>query len=181
MAYLDMKRKQITTWPWVAGLMILGLIVWAVTSLLAAPVDEERSATAAVVEEELPPATLPMQVNPIGIVPLRDVRELSPLGTEDVGETVRAEGEILATGTEGFWILAGLEVIRVESEEIVRKGQIVQVHGTLQEDDPERTERVAAEVLSRSPQAGDWRIVRGIKLVADRGPAAGEASDGGVS
>jgi hypothetical protein len=168
MRQLDMKRKQTSSLPWLAGLVILGLVVWAVTSLLAAAPEEVGPTADAAYEDELTPAPLPMQVNPIGVTPVRDVTELAPLDQEDVGQRLRAEGEVLATGTAGFWMLAGSEVIRVDSEQIVRKGQTVQIQGTLREDDPEMTEQIAAEVLSRSPQPNEWRVVRGVKLVEER-------------
>jgi HAMP domain-containing protein len=167
MRHLDMKTKQTTAWPWLAGLVILGLVVWAATSLLAAPVEELESAGEAAAEEELSPAVLPMPANPIGITPVHDTRELAPLSEDHVGQRVTAEGEVLATGTAGFWILAGSEVIRVDSEQVVRRGQTVRVHGTLRADDPGPTDRIAEEVISRSPMAGDWRVVHGVKLVEE--------------
>jgi hypothetical protein len=171
MRQLDMKRKQTSAWPWLAGVVLLGLVVWGVTSLLAPPVDAEGPVSEGS-EEELAPSALPMPVNPVGITPVRDVRELSPLGQEHLGQRLRAEGEVVATGTDGFWILAGSEVIRVDSEQVVRQGQSVEVQGTLHEDDPARTEQIVSEVLSRRVQAGDWQVVRGVKLVDETERAA---------
>jgi hypothetical protein len=174
MRQLDMKRKQTSAWPWLAGLVMLGLVVWATTSLLAPKADEIDETADAAVEVELSPAPLPMPANPIGVTPLRSIQELAPLGQDDVGQRVRAEGEVLATGTEGFWILAGSEVIRVESDRQVRQGQAVEVEGTLREEPPERTDQIASEVLSRRPQSEEWNVARGLKLVEQRDESSTE-------
>lgn len=181
MRHVDMKRRQTTPWPWLAGLVMLGLVVWAVTSLLAAA-PEEPAPVADAAEEELSPASLPMQVNPIGVSPVRDVSELAPLDEDDIGQRLRAQGEVLATGNGGFWMLALSQVIRVDSEQVVRKGQMVEVHGTLHAQDPRRTEQIAAEVLSRGAQTDGWHVVSSVKLVAEEPePAASGDRDGEAS
>jgi hypothetical protein len=180
MRQLDMKRKQTSAWPWLAGLVVLGLAVWAATSLLAPKAEELDTTADAAVEDVLSPAALPMPANPVGITPLRSVDELAPLSQDDVGQRVRAEGEVLATGTAGFWMLAGSDVLRVESGRTVRLGQTVEVQGTLQEEPPERTDQVASEVLSRRPQAEGWNVARGLKLVEEREEASTEGERPGT-
>jgi hypothetical protein len=168
MRHMHIERKRTTAWPWVAGLAVLAVIAWGVTSLLAAPHDDEEPAGNTVAEEAVEPVPIPLPPNPLSTTPaVRAVQELAPLDLEDVGQEVRAEGEVVATGTDGYWLLDGSEVIRVDSDRLVRKGQIVTVEGVLQADeDSERTDRIAREVLSRNGLASEWRVARSVKLVA---------------
>jgi hypothetical protein len=168
MRHVDMKRKYPTPWPWLAGLGVLALIIWGVTSLLAAPNEEDPAIEAAgAAEHDVVPALIPRPPHPVGssTVQARDVRDLYPLELDDAGTLARAEGEVLATGSEGFWILAGSEVIRVDSRRPVRRGQVIEVEGVLQETSAEPTDRIADEVLSRSGASGVWTVARTIKLV----------------
>ncbi len=166
MQLYDFKSKRVSAWPWLLGLTALALIAWGVTSLLAAPQDELADVDEAALEEELPPTAIPQPPHPAGTstVAARDVRQLIPLDIDDAGELVRAEGEVVATGTDGFWMLVDSDVLLVSSARMVRKGERVAVEGVLQETDGERTERIASEVLSRNSQARDWRVVQEVKL-----------------
>jgi hypothetical protein len=190
MQYEQIRRKQPTTWPWLMGLVILGIIVWSVNSLLGVddPEGEPRPAVT-FPEDTLPPAAIPAPpVRAPGDRAARPIEEIAPLGEEDIGERVRAEGEVLATGTMGFWMLAGNEVLRVDSDRYVQRGEVVQVSGTLLDSDPMRTERVVTEVISRLPGAEGWRVAAMVRLVegapvglepaapATAGEATGEAA-----
>jgi hypothetical protein len=167
MQHLDLKRKQPTAWPWLAGVAILALMVWGVTSLLAAPQAEPDVAVDAVEVEELTPAAIPAPPHPPGssTVSVHELSELAPLDLEDAGVVARAEGEVVATGTRGFWLLAGSDIIRVDSDQLVRRGQAITVEGVLQESDGARTEQIAAEVLSRFGHSAEHRVVSVVKLV----------------
>jgi hypothetical protein len=167
MRQTDLERKRTSAWPWLAGLAIFGLILWGVTSLLAAPRGEEDAVAATPAEDALGPAPIPIPPAPIRDMGVgRSIEELSPLGEEDIGEVVRAEGEVVATGVTGFWMVTGAEVIRVDSHRTVRKGEAVTVQGTLRAPDgEERTDEIASEVLSRAAAAESREVVRTVKLV----------------
>lgn len=178
--YKEIKRKQTTLWPWLGGVVVMILVAWGVTGLLAAPGGDEELPAAVLGEDTLPPATIPAPPQPIRTQEsVRGVEELAPLDDRDSGEEVRAEGEVVATGTDGFWVVVGSEVIRVDSDRSVRSGEVVRVVGTLQPADGERTDRIASEVLSRSPRADDWRVVYSPKLV-EGGGDDGEGSEDGA-
>jgi hypothetical protein len=165
MQHLNIRRKRRTAWPWALGVVILGMIVWSVTALLAAP---EREAV--VVEDpasdSLPPAAIPAPPNPVRADAIQSLDALSPLDEADAGHEVRAEGEVVATGTTGFWILVGAEVIRVDSDRLVRRGDSVALQGRLEPlETVERTDRVATDVLPRDPRSDQWTIVRSLRLI----------------
>jgi hypothetical protein len=169
MRHLDIERKRTTAWPWVAGLAIFAIIAWSVTSLLAAAEDEPETADAAIAEDTLPPTAIPMPPAPVrDMGAARSVDELTPLSEEHAGEVVTAQGEVVATGSTGFWIMTAGYVLRVDSNEAVRKGETVVVRGIIQlADGEERTDQIAAEVLSRDPGAESWEVVRAVKLVEE--------------
>lgn len=167
MRHIDLERKGTSVWPWVAGLAIFALVLWGVTSLLAASGGEDDTPLFTTAEDTLEPAAIPSPPAPIRDMGAgRSLEELGPLTELHVGELVRAEGEVVATGTTGFWIVTGAAVLRVDSERAVRKGDAVVVQGTLHPaSDEERTDQIAAEVLSRSAESSSWEVVREVKLV----------------
>lgn len=167
MRHIDLERKQTSRWPWVAGVAIFALAAWGATSLLAPADDEEETPAVVTAEDTLAPAAIPAPPAPVRDMSAgRSIEDLSPLTVEHVGEAVRADGEVVATGTSGFWMVAAAQVIRVDSERTVRTGEAVVVHGTLQPaSGEERTEQIASEVLTRSAQADSWDVVLAVKLV----------------
>jgi hypothetical protein len=166
--YKETKRKRTTWLPWLGGVAVFMLITWAVTGLLAAPGGDEELPRAVLSEDTLPPAAIPAPPQPVRMQEtVRGVEEIQPIDDHHIGEEVRAEGEVVATGTSGFWMVVGREVLRVDSERPVRTGEVVRVIGTLHASTGERTERIATEVLTRSPRAEDWRVVPSPKLVEE--------------
>jgi hypothetical protein len=169
MRHLDIERKRTTAWPWVAGLVVFILIAWGVTSLLAAPEDEAEDSTAVVADDTLAPAPIPMPPAPVRDMGAdRSIEELIPLSEEHVGEVVQAQGEVVATGSTGFWIATAGYVLRVDSDRAARRGESLAVRGVVQPaGGEERTDQIAAEVLSRDPAAESWQVVHTVKLVED--------------
>lgn len=169
MQRVDIERKRPTLLPWLVGLAVLALIVWGVTTLLAAPQTEEQQIAAPTAEDTLPPAAIPAPPQPVTAMAPRMMANLAALGEEHVGQVIRADGEVVATGTNGFWILAASTVLRVESERPVRKGESVTVDGTVEPAEAERTDRIMSEVLSRHPDVESWDVVRSVMLVERNG------------
>jgi hypothetical protein len=178
--YREVRRKRPSIWPWLGGVAMVVLIAWGVTGLLAAPGSDEEVPDVVLAEDTLPPAAIPIPPQPVREQErIRGVEDLIPLDDRDVGEEVRAEGEVVATGTDGFWMVVGGEVIRVDSERPVRRGDVVRVLGSLHPTDGERTDRIVSEVLSRSPRAQSWRVVRSPKLVEGDAEGVGGAAPTG--
>lgn len=174
MARTDLERKRKTPWPWFVGLAVLALILWGTNALLTEDAETEPGLTVATVEDTNPPAAIPsppdVEPTATGTEAARGLEEIAPLGEEDVGQTIRLDGEVVATGNDAFWLLSGGTVLRVDSERRVRTGDSLSIEGTLlRATDPEKTERIEADVLPRRPGSGDWQVLRAIKLVEDGG------------
>lgn len=174
MKRIDVEKKRPTRWPWLLGVGVLALVLWGVTVLSSAPEEEEAEPAGITTPDTLPPALIPSR--PAAIGPQgrdEDGRSVSEFDEDDIGEVARVAGEVVATGHNGFWILAESHVLRVDSEARVRRGDSVSVEGTIRPTDGEATDRMAAEVMSRQGDFADWTIVRTLKLVD-----AGTLADG---
>lgn len=175
MAKLKVERKRKTVWPLIGGLAVLVLVLWGITGLLTEDADTGPEVTVPTVEDTYPPAAIPgppdLEPAQTGTDAARRVDEVAPLGEEDIGQLVRVAGEVVATGNDAFWILAGDEVVRVESPRVVRKGDTLSIAGTLRPADPSKTDRIS-DVLSRHPSSDEWSVVTSVKLVEDDGAAA---------
>ena len=175
MAKLKVERKRKTAWPLLLGVLVLALVLWAITGLLTEDDDAGPDVTVPTVEDTYPPAAIPappdLEPANTGADAARQVDEVAPLGEEDIGQLIRVAGEVVATGNDAFWILAGDEVVRVESPRVVRKGDTLSIAGTLRQADPSRTNRIS-DVLDRHPAADAWSVVTSVKLVEDDAPAA---------
>ena len=176
MARLDVERKRKTIWPLLIGAALLVLVLWGVTALLTDEPPAEPEVTVPTVEDTHPPAAVPAPPNTdaaaTGTESTRAVEEIAPVGEEDVGQTVRVAGEVVATGNQTFWLLAGEEVLRIDSARRVRKGDSLSVEGTLRAADPSKTDVITSDVLSRNPASPEWSVVRVVKLVEDNGGTA---------
>lgn len=167
MARIDLDKKRVTAWPWIIGLLIVIALGWGVSVLLSPDETEEPQVAVPVEETTSTPAAIPGPADEYSDTdPARPVAEIAPLGEEDVGEILSVEGEVVATGNTGFWVLSGKDVLRVDSDRRVRKGDTISVQGTIQSADrPERTDAIVSDVLSRHPESDQWQIARVIKLV----------------
>jgi hypothetical protein len=166
---VHVSRKRPTIWPWIGGFAVLAVVIWSVTTLLAAPQDDEEDVVVPAPADTVVPSPIPAPPHPLPGTGAATLANLAPVGEEHVGESVRAEGEVVATGTTGFWMVVGSEMIRVDSGLTVRRGQTVTIDGTLAAATDERTDQIFEEVVSRNPQAEDWRVVRSVKLVDRNG------------
>lgn len=175
MKRIDVEKKRPTRWPWVLGVGILALVLWGVTVLSRAPVEEVVRPAGITTPDTLPPALIPSR--PAAIRPPgQDVagRDISDFDEDDIGESARVAGEVVATGDDVFWILSGSQVLRIDSQRRVRRGDSMSVEGTLRAADGETTDRMASEVMSRHDDFDSWTIVRSLKLVDGATLADGE-------
>lgn len=168
MRRLDVEKKRTTGWPWVLGVGVLALLLWGATILLRADPEPEPPDIGVTAEDTLPPALIPSPSGG-GAAPQGGTRSGAEpaLGEDQIGETVRTQGEVVATGNEAFWILAGSRVLRVDSPRRARSGDTVSVEGTLREADTEMTDRMASEVLSRHPDFDSWTVLRSLRVVEE--------------
>lgn len=175
MRRIDVEKKRPARWPWLLGVGVLALVLWGVTVLSRAPLEEEVEPAGITTPDTLPPALIPSRPAAIGPQGQDEAGlAVSGLGESDIGEVARVAGEVVATGNNEFWILAGSHVLRVDSERHVQRGDSISVEGTIRAADEEATDRMASEAMSRQGDFGDWTIVRTLKLV----DAANLAGDG---
>lgn len=177
MQHIDIRKKRPQRWPWLVGVIALVGIGWGVTTLLRADDEPAEEVAGPTVQDTHPPAAIPDRpYEARGATAASSLAALAPLGEEDVGEAVRVEGEVVATGNDAFWILAGNEVLRVDSRRMVRKGDTLVVAGSLATADPDKTERIRS-VLDRHPLARSWTVVPSLKLVEEGADSAEERGD----
>lgn len=175
MRRIDVSKKRPSRWPWALGVIVLGFALWGATVLLAPPDGDAVPEPAATAADTLPPTPIPLVQGGARAAPgPPTLSELMPLGEEHEGETVKVEGEVVATGNDAFWILTDARVIRVDSRQRIRKGDTLTVTGVLRPADDETTDRMTAQVLSREPGSEGWTIVGMLKLVEDGSEDASE-------
>ncbi|HEX7051985.1 MAG TPA: hypothetical protein VF188_17385, partial [Longimicrobiales bacterium] len=169
MADINVERKGPSIWPWIIGLIVLALLIWAIAEM----VDTEEPAVAEVepVERvEQPPAAVPAPT-PMTGAPLGT---LMPLGPEDVGQAVLLEGTVVGTPTPaGFWVESrdvDNEVIFVQAPARTRTGEMlahtdiqsgtdVEVIGMIQEMPRDRATRWIEDARLRdSADFADWTV-----------------------
>ena len=174
MRNIDIEKKRPSAWPWLAGAAVLALIFWGVTVLLTPDEESGPQVQATTVEDTHPPAAIPEPPRePLSNAPPRALSEFAPLGEEDVGQAVRAEGEVVATGNGSFWLLAGSDVVRIDSDRQARSGDSIAVAGRIRPADPAQADRMRSGVLARKPGSEGWMVVRSLKIV--------ENGDGGLA
>lgn len=149
MAEIRIERKHgRSLWPWLIGLVVLALLMWAIAELVNTDRDNKTMAVAdstgapgSNAEGSVPSqpgaAAPASEVAPeVGITP---VGALVPLGVQHAGQTVSASGQVLTDPSQGgFWLRAeGNAVLWVRSTQAVKQGQSVQdLVGTLQRPRP---------------------------------------------
>lgn len=171
MRRIDVEKKRVTRAPWLLGLVVLGLALWGVTILLRPPAEPEPPEVGVTASDTLPPALIPMDPARLpGSSPERGSTPGVTLSEEHVGETVRVQGEVVATGGDTFWILVDSRALRVASPRRPRRGDRVSVSGTLREVDGATLDRGMADAMARHPDFDRWTVVRTVELVED--PAA---------
>jgi hypothetical protein len=154
MADINVERKGPSIWPWIIGLLVLALLIWAVAEIVDR--DDQQVATTETYEE---PGAIPAPVTDqtygqpseeAGLTPVL------PLRDEHVGTRVGIAGTVVGqpVAGQGFYLRdADNNVIFVRSPETVQAGEAVTVTGTLQRDEaqraPELQERDGMNVTDR--------------------------------
>ncbi len=102
MADINVERKSPGIWPWIIGLIVLALLIWA----LVAAMDGDDDAEVAVLDPaaevaEVQPTMPPVEIMTAG-VPVLQIME-SPATW--IGQTVAGEVRVVDVPTDrGFWI-----------------------------------------------------------------------------
>ena len=102
MADINVERKGPSIWPWIIGLLVLALLIWAIAEMV--DTDQPEVATVERVEQEpaAVPAPVPAEPQPGAAA---DIGTVLPLGADDVGRQVMVSGTVVGQPTQdGFWI-----------------------------------------------------------------------------
>lgn len=128
--HLD-RRRGAGIWPWVIGLVVLGLLIWAIAKLVDTGKDRAAAAVTNGADVAAPAPTTPAAPAaeaPAGAPPATSQLEaVMPLGAEDEGQTVLATGVAVGEPTnQGFWLRTpSRTVIWVATDQPSKSGQQV--------------------------------------------------------
>lgn len=158
------KRRGPSIWPWIVGLGVLALLVWGIAALVnTRKTTEAAEAPASGSMPAAAPAAVPAPAAPTGTTV--SLTTLLPLGPEDAGQHVNTSGVVVGqpTGT-GFWLRAGNDVVWVESNAVVKRGEeLATVSGTLESETAADANRHIQQASLR-PERG-WTVQRSLYLV----------------
>jgi hypothetical protein len=138
MADINVERKSPKIWPWIVGLLVLALVIWAVAEMVTT--DDTMVADRETIDQPAAfPAPAPAPVEQDGM----DLSQLTPLGPEDAGQRVTFQGEVTGQTTgEGFWVrTVDGDVVFVRTTQMAQTGQQVRVTGTVATAAPDQAER----------------------------------------
>lgn len=177
MRRIDVMKKRPSRWPWALGVIVLALALWGATVLLRPPAEDEGPELPVTTADTLPPTQIPLTRGGARAAPEPpSLSELMPLNEEQVGETVKVEGDVVATGTDAIWILVGSHVVRVESRR-ARKGEAVSVEGVIRAATTDTADRLAEQVLAREPGSEAWTMISDFKIVEGAEDGADEDAE----
>ena len=160
MADINVERKGPSIWPWIIGLLVLALLIWAIAEMV--DTDEGRVAGVEQVEEPVAAVPTPTPVTPEAEMGAAvDLETLSPLGSDDIGRMARVEGKVIGQPIDqGFWVQTALngeehaifvqtpahtaDGLMLQTQD-VKTGQNVNVMGTLTQASPAQASQWAEQ------------------------------------
>lgn len=158
MADINVERKGPSIWPWIVGLLVLALLIWAIAEMVDRG-DGEMDTVAEREETGVVPPAVPAPGAAAGQV--RSYEELAPLGPEDRGEVVTISGVVMGQrASDGFWLRAANgDVIYIVSERTVQPDQQLRVQGVVEQSQPDQaTQRAEQAQLRQHPQFDQGRV-----------------------
>lgn len=184
MADLNIVRKAgPTLWPWLIGLVVLGLLIWGISELVNTDRDNATMAEADADVSPVATGAVPgsgaqavEQTPPVTPAPLA---ALMPLGTQDVGQRVSVTGEVLTNPADGgFWVRTeNRAVIWVKGPQRVKEGQQVQeIVGTIQQVRAGQPGAALDAEIESSAAGKGVAFAPGLYLDASPGPNAAPAA-----
>jgi hypothetical protein len=167
MASVSLNRRRTTLWPWLAGLALLGLLIWAIGAML--DLDGLRSAASGDTEASTTTASTADQ-------PVVSITEILPLGPEDRGRRVELRGSVIGEPIgEGVWIRFGDEAIFAALGE-VPEDRPAQVDGYLAAATGDRMSAWIQQ--ARLPELPEYAELDIVKTLVLRATPEGAGSDG---
>lgn len=187
------RRRGPSLWPWVIGLVVLALLVWAIAELVNTDRDNKTMAAA---DEANGPAA-PGAVAPSaagaqptgssdairGVAPATEqpgvaaLGELMPVGAQDIGQRVTAGGAVLSKPAHGgFWLKSDANaVLWAKSNLKVKPGQqIPELSGALEQASPGDVAAWLqdADVQEQAARQPQWQLITQLYLDTTVGSVA---------
>ncbi|HWV58323.1 MAG TPA: hypothetical protein VNZ57_12790 [Longimicrobiales bacterium] len=156
MADINVERKSPSIWPWIVGLLVLALLIWAIAEMVDR--GDAQLETAQETETEVVPSAVPA---PGAVTEVRTLEELAPLGSDDVGQMVRFSAQVIGQpGTDGFWVRTRSgEMIYVVSSRTIQPDQQIEIQGIIERSAPdEATGRIDRAQLRQHPEFDATRV-----------------------
>jgi hypothetical protein len=163
MADINVERKRPSIWPWIVGLLVLALLIWAIAEM----VDRDDVARVDPAEEPAVPAPQPAVPHEAPV----DLEQIAPLGSDDLGRMVNVSGSVVGQPLDnGFWVLTDQDrVVFIQTDRPVVTGEHVQVTGMVEQNTHEQSEQWFDEAGLR--EAVGWNVERSMHLrVGEPGP-----------
>lgn len=163
-ADINVERKRPSIWPWIVGLLVLSLLIWAIAEM----VDRDDVAQVEPAQEPAVPAPQPRAPEEAPT----SLEQLDPLGPDDVGRRVNVSGAVVGQPAgNGFWILTDQDrVVFIQTDRPVVTGEHVQVTGTIDQNTSEESEQWFDEAGLR--EAVGWNVERALHVRAgEQAPA----------
>ncbi|HEX7091247.1 MAG TPA: hypothetical protein VF192_13985 [Longimicrobiales bacterium] len=156
MADINVERKGPSVWPWIIGLLVLALLIWAIAEMV--DTDETQVAEVEEVEPATQPAAVPAPTTQPETAQPVDLRMLMPLGADDAGRTISTRGTVVGQPTSnGHWILTDQDIVLfVVTDQRPSSGASVQVTGRLTPATADQI-RTWREQANLQPSAG-WTV-----------------------
>ena len=103
MADINVERKGPSIWPWIIGLIVVALLIWALAEMLG---DDDEVAVAPVPEQGIVPAN-PPPAEPVAQGPLNTIASVLGNPSGVVGQTFRPAAPLRVAevvSDRGFWV-----------------------------------------------------------------------------
>jgi hypothetical protein len=121
MADIDIQRKSGSIWPWILGLLLLGLAIWGIAELLD---NDEEAVVSPVVTEPVAAPVTPEAVVVAPVAPAPAAAGMIPVATilanpaEWAGRTTSGQARVAEVVSDrGFWIEDGGQRLFVVKDE----------------------------------------------------------------
>ncbi len=195
------RRRRPSLWPWLIGLVVAALLIWAIAELVNTDRDNKTmaaadSANAPAANQAAPTAMAPSQPGavptpaPGSVAPAAEqpgvntLGALLPLGVQDAGQTVGAGGTVLSKPVAGgFWLRSdGNVVLWVKGTQCVKPGQqLGEIVGTLRQATPGEPDAWLRDsnVQEQVDKNHDWQLMTQLYLDASASAprSSGAATD----
>jgi hypothetical protein len=112
MTEIKLQRRKVPFWPWLVGGVVAALLVFGISRLVTRRALSQFIPDSLMTTGGAAPGTSGGGDTPPAPLPSSGLEALLPLGTEDLGQRVAVNGEVVgAVSAQGFWVLTDENVV----------------------------------------------------------------------